>query len=376
MSIKTLLQTILYSSTILLFSACGGDNNEINDDTNETQTCLEEAGYETVELPNGHIWLDRSVGASAVGEIGTYYTKAEALGACPCGFVLIKKDDMLALTEEAIQDPDYYVELDFAEGGYIHPTNGLVNEAQGYYWIVNEPLDAMLTLEGKITGTFGFGLSASAGLQVRCIDPDTQIATSITHNGTTYGFVTSSKTGRVWLDRNLGADRVCTSFDDIDCYGDYYQWGRNFDGHQDSTSDINNAKATNVDNVGHGDLIIVNGDWASVDSTGSTRSANWSKTDGSSVCPVGFRVPNISELKADTLNNGITNRDTAFTSFLKLPSAGYRSRDTISSINRDGYFWSLSPTSDDSGSYVEYGSSVVLDEGYREYAYSIRCLKN
>ena len=33
--------------------------------------------------------------------------------------------------------------------------------------------------------------------------------TSITHNGVTYGFVTSPYTGKVWLDRNLGAARVC-----------------------------------------------------------------------------------------------------------------------------------------------------------------------
>jgi len=49
-------------------------------------------------------------------------------------------------------------------------------------------------------------------------------STEITHNGVAYDVVTSPYTSRVWLDRNLGATQVCTSFDDVDCYGDYYQW--------------------------------------------------------------------------------------------------------------------------------------------------------
>ena len=49
---------------------------------------------------------------------------------------------------------------------------------------------------------------------------------TISHNGKSYGTVTSSYTGKVWLDRNLGASQVCTALDDTACYGDYYQWGR------------------------------------------------------------------------------------------------------------------------------------------------------
>jgi len=58
----------------------------------------------------------------------------------------------------------------------------------------------------------------------------------ITHNGVKYDTVTSPYTGRVWLDRNLGASQVCTSATDTACYGDYYQWGRGHDGHQSSSS--------------------------------------------------------------------------------------------------------------------------------------------
>jgi hypothetical protein len=45
-------------------------------------------------------------------------------------------------------------------------------------------------------------------------------------NGLTYALVTSPDTGKVWLDRNLGARQVCTSSTDAACFGDLYQWGQ------------------------------------------------------------------------------------------------------------------------------------------------------
>ena len=44
--------------------------------------------------------------------------------------------------------------------------------------------------------------------------------------------VTNPTTGRVWMDRNLGATQVATSSTDEAGYGDLYQWGRRKDGHQ------------------------------------------------------------------------------------------------------------------------------------------------
>ena len=33
-------------------------------------------------------------------------------------------------------------------------------------------------------------------------------------------------TGENWMDRNLGATQIAASFDDVNAYGDLYQWGR------------------------------------------------------------------------------------------------------------------------------------------------------
>jgi hypothetical protein len=214
---------------------------------------------------------------------------------------------------------------------------------------------------------------------VRCIKKI--IPEEAVHKGTVYGTVTSPYTGKVWLDRNLGANRICTSFDDTECFGDYYQWGRNYDGHQESTSSEIPILATNVNSVGYGDFITIGTspyDWASVDGTGSQRLSNWSKTDASSVCPIGFRVPTITELSAETLVHGVSNRATAFSNFLKFPSAGYRSLSSGSlfTFGTIGFVWTNSINGTSS-------RKVVFDSGFagwsnasRANGYSLRCLKD
>ena len=205
----------------------------------------------------------------------------------------------------------------------------------------------------------------------------------ISHNGTTYKTVISPYTGKVWLDRNLGASQVCTSFDDALCYGDYYQWGRNFDGHQESNSSTTDTQATDVTTVGHGDFITssitYSYDWAkTVDGAGTTRSINWFATDGSSVCPVGFRVPNIIELRAETLDIGVTNRDTAFTNFLKLPSAGYRLffDGSMFSVGSWGVVWSRSVDSSVSPNVNFSSGSAGTGYDFRTSGMSVRCLRD
>ncbi|MEA2018000.1 MAG: PKD domain-containing protein, partial [Campylobacterota bacterium] len=140
-----------------------------------------------------------------------------------------------------------------------------------------------------------------------------------TNNNFTYSTITSSVTGKIWMDRNLGASRACTSFDDTQCYGDYYQWGRNTDGHEKSDSSTTSTQATSTSNVNNGGKFITSSssysyDWAkNADSDGTTRSANWNP------CPTGYRIPTIEELEAEN----ISDRSDAY-SKLMLPSAGYR----------------------------------------------------
>jgi len=198
-----------------------------------------------------------------------------------------------------------------------------------------------------------------------------------THNGTSYSAVVSPYTGKVWLDRNLGATQVCTSSIDTACYGDYYQWGRNFDGHQDAGSAIKGTLASDVNNAGV-EFISAADEWASVDTSGMIRSANWSKTDASNICPLHFRVPIKSELQLETIDNGVIDGHTAFVNFLHIPLSGFRDND--GSILEQGdvtYLKTIETAS------PGFNSSLLIESakiGFVESEYSygdpVRCIKD
>jgi len=57
------------------------------------------------------------------------------------------------------------------------------------------------------------------------------LSETLIHNGLEYKTVKSA-TGKIWMDRNLGASQVATSSTDAAAYGDLYQWGRAADGHE------------------------------------------------------------------------------------------------------------------------------------------------
>ena len=72
-------------------------------------------------------------------------------------------------------------------------------------------------------------------------------------------------------------------------------------------------------------------DWVSSSSgdlEGDSRSTNWKSINGSSVCPVGFRVPEYSEIQNETSNLNIITKENLFNGFLKLPASGYREFST------------------------------------------------
>ncbi len=247
---------------------------------------------------------------------------------------------------------------------------------------------------------------------------------TVTHKGFTYGIVTSPITGKKWLDRNLGAKEVCTKsrglevlkFDgndysteadasnayiasQKDCFGDLYQWGRLADGHEKTTSSTTTTKLTNISSAGNS--FITNSssphDWVEnsnqdsndVDDNGTKRETQWSKTDGSSICPVGFRTPTFDELKAETVSYAgaedeatgaikITNRDTAFKNFLKFPASGYRYKDYGSVLNQGflGMVWSSSPDGPDSRNINFNGADAHEDWDSRANGFSVRCIED
>ncbi|VVH51331.1 hypothetical protein BPUTSESOX_157, partial [uncultured Gammaproteobacteria bacterium] len=150
----------------------------------------------------------------------------------------------------------------------------------------------------------------------------------ISFKGLTYKLVASPDTGRVWLDRNLGAIQVATKKDDSAAYGDHYPF-----------SDIS----------GNNDI-----------------------------CPAGFGVPTEGELAAETIvPTPISTPTTALSSFLKLPAAG--GGKTSDNLAGDVVFLWTKTTVSGEGRYLtiassnrEFSTSNSITSGFK---FSVRCIK-
>ena len=128
-------------------------------------------------------------------------------------------------------------------------------------------------------------------------------------------------TGETWMDRNLGATQIATSFDDVNAYGDLYQWGRNTDGHQIRNSSTTSILST-TNSPNHSDFILANSDWLTVSDDNL-----WQGVNGiNNPCPLGFRLPTEAEIEAERLSWTSNDAAGAFASPLKLTIGGARSR--------------------------------------------------
>ena len=132
------------------------------------------------------------------------------------------------------------------------------------------------------------------------------------------GTVCNPLTGRIWMDRNLGASRVALSPSDEEAYGDFYQWGR-----------------------GSTEFTIVSSspfDWSNPQNNNY-----WQGEDGiNNPCPQGFRVPTDAEWEEERLTWVANNRSGAFASALKLPAAGLRNptNGVVFFAGSHGNYWS------------------------------------
>ena len=189
--------------------------------------------------------------------------------------------------------------------------------------------------------------------------------------------VTNPTTGRIWMDRNLGALQVATSSTDSMAYGDLYQWGRFADGHQCRTSAITNTlSGSNM--PGHGNFILAPSspwDWLHPQNTNL-----WQGVNGvNNPCPAGYRLPTEAELNAERLSWGNQNAVGAFASPLKLPMAGFRngSNGLPLWVGSYGYYWSSTVTYT-TPSLVLYFSSTLASMGgsNRANGTPVRCIKD
>ena len=188
--------------------------------------------------------------------------------------------------------------------------------------------------------------------------------------------VKNPTTGKIWMDRNLGASQVATSSTVAAAYGDLYQWGRSADGHEIRTSGTTTTLATS-DTPGHGNFITSGSypyDWRNPQNDNL-----WQGVSGTNnPCPAGYRLPTEAEWEAERTSWSSNNAAGAFASPLKLPVAGYRnySNGSLVNVGSDGYYWSSTVA----GTYsrlLYFGSSNAnMLSNYRAYGLSVRCLKD
>jgi uncharacterized protein (TIGR02145 family) len=195
--------------------------------------------------------------------------------------------------------------------------------------------------------------------------------------------VTSPETGRIWMDRNLGARRVAKGIIDDDARGSLYQWGRGADGHQCENSEYEQG-AVNIDQpnepVFYTEVTGTGGDWR------YPSNDNLWKEDGTGVnnpCPSGYRLPTKAEWYAEI--NSWTSKDYegAFDSALKLPVTGYRALRNGGVYGLGlGYYWSSTTyvTSSRNRSY-----QITIDDDRasssafgmeRQNGLAVRCIKH
>jgi hypothetical protein len=197
--------------------------------------------------------------------------------------------------------------------------------------------------------------------------------------------VMNPTTGKTWMDRNLGANRVAEDPTDSQSYGSLFQWGRGPDGHQCinrySGDGVTTSATTDIlssfDQPGHDDFIISTAgpffNWR----TSNDNNNLWQGVNGvNNPCPGGFRVPTYAELDAERISWANNNTSGAFASPLKLSLSGNRDNadGDIYSAGSVGRYWSYNVPLPGFLTFENGNSQMIL--GYKALGFSVRCIKN
>jgi uncharacterized protein (TIGR02145 family) len=269
-------------------------------------------------------------------------------------------------------------------GGNILDNGGFSVNERGVCWSTssNPTTGDNTTADGNGTGSYSSsitGLSPSTKYYMRAYatnEAGTAYGEELSFTTPNEGEVINPVTGQVWMDRNLGANRVAQSSTDDQAYGDLYQWGRAADGHEKRNSPTTST-LSNSDTPGHGNFITVDSDpydWRSPHNDNLWQGVNGTNNP----CPDGYHLPTEAEWEAERQSWSSDDAAGAFASPLKLPVAGnrYDSFGSLNHVGSDGLYWSSTVVGTNSRGLRFYSRSAGMYSSYRAAGLSVRCLKD
>ena len=167
-------------------------------------------------------------------------------------------------------------------------------------------------------------------------------------------------------------------------YGSLIQWGRKGDGHElityinATTGDaVNGTTSTNSDAPADALFILEPNspyDWRS-----SRSNTLWAiEASANNPCPVGFRVPTVTEQNTLVTAASITNSASAASSILKFTVPGRREYGDgkLYNVGSSSNYWSSTVSGTNASNRYFYNGGTVTYDTNRAYGFTVRCLKD
>ena len=261
---------------------------------------LANASIETLKIGDGTITSNHIVDADITpAKIDNYTISTSNFEDNAVVSSKIKVGGLLIGATAGTIDPNAALELRSTTKGFLPPRISTVDRKtlEATLTMAEEGLMVYDTDKDQLYVWLGKSWSA-AGPRDRCtqIVPCTDNTNNwqnavagdfITFNGVVYGVVFFN--GDLWLDRNLGATKLPagSEYNTPDARGNYYQWGRNSDGHQLTTTTSSDVRLTAASPTSAA-FIVKNKDWITPSDKNLWNSGTPLKNNP---CPPGWRVP-------------------------------------------------------------------------------------
>ncbi|SMC63176.1 hypothetical protein [Moheibacter sediminis] len=285
---------------------------------------------------------------------------------------------------------------------YTHAGTGLTFSASGNFTATGAQTITLVNNEIDIPwdtiGMLSMSLETNAANTLE-ISPIIDVKT-IPASETQVVEVTSA-TGRIWMDRDLGARRAATGVIDLLSIGNMNQWGRGNDGHEiivfrvavgsQLGKGFNSTTSTlsPSDVPGHNQFITTSSgtnDWRA-----TRNDALWQGVSGvNNPCPSGFRLPTSDEIQNEIVQYSITSAATAFATPMKFSTTGVRNfSNTFATTAGAGFqninYWTSTAITGGIPGGLNRVYSAQLDNssdgaGIKQTpkggGYAVRCIKN